>query len=68
MTEMGFCGKLVGLLKNLSTDMRKKGIINGDHETSWVDSEIGVRQGCVLSPILFSILLSKFGERLCRSD
>ena len=47
--------------------MRNKGIIGG-YETGWVSSEIRVRQGCVLSPILFLLLLSDFGERLSKSN
>ena len=46
--------------------MKKKARVN-EVETNWIDSDVGVTQGCVLSPTLFTVLLSEFGDRLLNS-
>jgi hypothetical protein len=33
-------------------------VIFGDFESDWFDQEFGLKQGCVLSPTLFSILMT----------
>ena len=48
--------------------MRKKCVINNITETGWVESEMGVRHGCFLSPTLFSLLISKFGEKFVTQE
>jgi hypothetical protein len=38
-------------------------VIFGDFESDWFDQEFGLKQECVLSPTLFSILISAFSLR-----
>ena len=54
LTEMGFPAHLISLIANLYTDQKATIRWNGDH-CDYFDIEKGVRQGCILSPHLFSI-------------
>ena len=53
LEQLGFNNIIIRLFKNLYDGMRKKCVINNITETGCVESKMGVRQGCVLSPTLF---------------
>ena len=36
----------------------------GEEKTEWFKLEVGLRQGCILSPILFSIFIDKLAEEV----
>ena len=58
-TAMNFFGspnKIIKLLKALYNISQSAVRVNGDL-TDWFATTVGVRQGCVLSPQLFNILL-----------
>lgn len=54
MTKMGFPSHLVSLLRSLYTDQQATIRWNNDHSAPF-EIKKGVRQGCILSPHLFSI-------------
>ena len=54
LNKCGVSGKVVRIISSMYTDTRAKYMI-GDIETDWVYSKRGVRQGCILSPLLFSL-------------
>jgi hypothetical protein len=43
-------------------------VIFGDFESDWFDQEFGLKQGCVLSPTLFSILMTDLANMLENSS
>ncbi|VDI39241.1 Hypothetical predicted protein [Mytilus galloprovincialis] len=51
--KTGIQGKCWKLLKSLYSN-----VLFGDCETGFFDQEFGLKQGCVLSPALFSVLMN----------
>ena len=56
MHHLGYPSKVIDLLKALYGTSQSAVRVNGEL-TSWFSTRTGVRQGCVLSPQLFNILL-----------
>ncbi|TBU07060.1 putative reverse transcriptase [Hamiltosporidium magnivora] len=56
LKEQGFSGKLLRFLKDLYTDLQV-GVKVGDKTTSLFPYNIGLRQGCPLSPLLFDLYI-----------
>ena len=67
MEQVGIRGKILSSIKSLyqntTTIVQMENII-----TDSIDLEKGLRQGCTLSPILFSIYISSMGNVLERSN
>jgi exonuclease III len=61
MSRLGLGGKPMRLIQSLYKNHRRK--LRGDTAFT-MQCDIGVRQGCVLSPLLFTILLIELGKRL----
>ena len=59
--------KIVGIIKSMYVNTRAKYKL-GEMETDWVRSERGVRQGCILSPTLFSIYTEELAARIRRRN
>lgn len=55
--EHGIQGKCWRLIRDIYKNVDNK-VIFGDIESDWFDQEYGVKQGCVLSPTLFSVLMN----------
>ena len=56
MIEKGIRGKMWRVIKNLYREVESC-VRLGSEKTDWFSVEIGLRQGCILSPILFSIFI-----------
>ena len=56
LIEVGIRGKMWRVLKNLY-DIVESCVLVGKRRTEWFTVEAGVRQGCILSPILFAIFI-----------
>ena len=56
LIDVGIRGKMWRVLKNLY-DIVQSSVLVGKHRTRWFSVEAGVRQGCILSPILFAIFI-----------
>ena len=63
---MGIPDNIIDILKSLYRDTLTKYKL-GDVESGWVRSSRGVRQGCILSPILFALFMEELTERVKES-
>ena len=63
MWDIGVRGKLWGVLKSLYKKTSAK-IRIGDEFTEEFERKLGVQQGAVLSPMLYSIYLNDLAEKL----
>jgi hypothetical protein len=55
--QNGIQGKCWRLLWSLYKVVNNR-VLFGDYESDWFSQDYGVKQGCVLSPTLFSILMN----------
>jgi hypothetical protein len=65
--ENGIQGKSWKLLRSLYCNVGSK-VFFGDLEFGWIDQEFGLQQGCVLSPTLFSVLMSDLVSMLSEQN
>jgi hypothetical protein len=56
LIEVGLRGKMWRVLRNLY-DVVESSVLVGHRRTEWFPVEGGVRQGCILSPILFALFI-----------
>ena len=63
LEEYGFGGKFLRIIKELYNGCESK-VGLGGNETGWFKMEEGLKQGCVLSPMLFALFLKGLGDRL----
>ena len=63
MTNVG--GKILTMIKALYENTQQRVCLNWGN-TKWFKSDIGLKQGCVLSPLLFALYLKSSGEKLLR--
>ncbi len=56
LIDVGIRGKMWRVIKNLY-DVVESSVLVGQQRTEWFPVEAGVRQGCILSPILFIIFI-----------
>ena len=56
LRAIGISSKIVNIIKNLYLDTKCAVVIDGQI-TNWFTVNVGVRQGCLLSPTLFNIFL-----------
>jgi hypothetical protein len=59
----GVQGKIWRLLKEIYSNVENK-VIFGSYKSEWFDQDFGVKQGCILSPTLFSILMKDLSDML----
>jgi hypothetical protein len=63
--EEGVRGKMWRVVKGMYQTV-ESAVLVGDESTEWFKLEAGVRQGCVMSPILFSLFINGLARELKR--
>ena len=61
MLDKGIDGKMWRVVKNLYQEVGSY-VRLGEVKTDWFSLKVGLRQGCILSPILFSIFIDGLAE------
>ena len=56
-------GKMWRVVRNLYYEVRSC-VRLGEEKTDWFSLEVGLRQGCILSPILFSVFIDGLAEEV----
>ena len=56
LTDIGISGKMFQAVKSLYTSVKSCVRVNS-YRTEWFDVNCGLRQGCVLSPLLFNLFI-----------
>ena len=64
MYEMGIRGKWLRVLQEMYDGVESRVLLNGQLHTPWIGVPLGLRQGCVLSPLLFNLYLNGVLEAL----
>ena len=59
----GIGGKMWRVVKNLYAEVGSC-VRLGEDKTDWFSLEVGLRQGCILSPVLFSIFIDGLAEEV----
>lgn len=67
LAEEGICGKMWRVLRSIYAKVESC-VIVGDSTTDWFDVDTGVRQGCVLSPVLFAIFINGLAKTIKESN
>src|ERR1700722_11229160 len=63
MIVKGIGGKMWRVVKNLYAEVGSC-VRLGQDKTDWFSLEVGLRQGCILSPVLFSIFIGGLAEEV----
>ena len=63
LDELGLGGKFLSLVKSLYNNHKRTINTSGGY-TEWIHCNRGVKQGCVLSPMLFALYIAKLGDIL----
>ena len=61
--EEGIRGKMWRVIKGMYSVVQSA-VLAGDEQTEWFDLSTGVRQGCVMSPILFSLFINGLAKEI----
>ena len=67
LTEAGVDGKMMLTIRSMYDSVKSSVVVNA-RLTAWFDINIGLRQGCVLSPLLFLIFVNDLIKEYNRSD
>ena len=63
MKVKGIGGKIWRVVKNIYREVGSC-VRLGNEKTDWFNLEVGLRQGCILSPVLFSIFIDGLAEEV----
>ena len=61
--DEGIRGKMWRVVKEMYSTVQSA-VLVGDEQTEWFDLSTGVRQGCVMSPILFSLFINGLAREI----
>jgi hypothetical protein len=61
--DEGVRGKMWRVVKSMYSTVQSAVLI-GDEKTEWFELYTGVRQGCVMSPILFSLFVNGLAREI----
>ena len=63
LSRIRFHGRIVDAVKSLYSHVNSAVRINGYH-TDWFPVDLGVKQGCLLSPLLFAIFINDLADQI----
>jgi hypothetical protein len=63
LDEYGIRGKMWRVIRNIYENVESCVVVDGK-STDWFSIEVGVRQGCILSPILFNLFINGLAEEI----
>ena len=66
MEDLGIDKKFIKIVKQVYSDSSVQVLVNG-HLTDHIKLEQGIKQGCILSPLLFALYISGMGHTLEKS-
>jgi hypothetical protein len=66
LSNVGIDGKILNVIKNMYEKVQSCVVIN-NRPSSWFSIDVGLRQGCVLSPLLFLIFINDLLRELKES-
>jgi len=67
LKEYGMSSKMWRVLRNVYSSVESCVLIN-DKRTKFFDIEVGLRQGCLMSPILFAIYINGLAEEINKAN
>ena len=67
MQNYGYGGKILQMLKGIYKSVKTAVALKNNTRTDFFSSELGLKQGCILSPLLFSLYINDL-EREIQSD
>ena len=67
LSEIGIRGNFYKAISSMNSNPRSRVILNNEYATDYFDCPIGVKQGCCLSPTLFSIFLNDLAVEIKES-
>lgn len=67
LSNIGISGKMFSAIKSLYLSVRSCVRVNS-YKTDWFDVQCGLRQGCVLSPLLFNLFINDLAVYLKSLD
>ena len=67
LNRYGINGKFLDALKSIYSSVKSAVKVNNNNVTDFFNCPIGLKQGCILSPILFNIFISEVSTNLNKS-
>ena len=67
LAEYGISGKMWRVLRSIYESVESSVLLEGSC-TSFFKVDVGLRQGCILSPILFAIYINGLAEEITPSE